>query len=46
MLLLKLTHGYNAIFRVKLKLRESCVPSEETQGRGMPHVERLLQFTA
>ncbi len=31
---------------VKLKLRESCVPSEETQGWGMLHVERLLQFTA
>lgn len=27
---------------VKLKLRESCVPSEDTHGWGMLHVERLL----
>lgn len=27
---------------VKLKLRESCVPSQDTQGWGMLHVERLL----
>lgn len=30
---------------VKLKLRESCVPSEETLGWGMLHVGRLLQCT-